>query len=115
MFSHIYIHCYEHLGAAIWRMVVGCDFVSRVIIVTTQARPLLADIVFFGRISLPSFPSRFLNMSVRESSKRTISASGGLELLQMVSGRCANEDAGLPNGVDCKIPCRLERGMKHFL
>jgi len=58
-------------------------------------------------------------MFVRESPKRTRSVSGGLELLQMVSKldtrRCANEDAGLPKGVDCKIPHRLKRGMKHFL
>ena len=51
--------------------------------------------------------------------KRTISASGGLELLQMVSepntGWCANEDVGLPRGVDCEIPHRLERGTKHSL
>ena len=45
---------------------------------------------------------------------RTISASKGLELLQMVSkldtGWCASEDAG-PQGMDCEIPHWLERGM----
>ena len=55
----------------------------------------------------------------RKSSKKTICASGGFELLQMVSepdtGWCANEDAGPPKGVDCEIPHQLERGMKHSL
>ena len=53
-------------------------------------------------------------------SKRTISASGELRLLQMVSepntGRCASEDAGPPKGVDgmhCEIRHRLERETKH--
>ena len=49
--------------------------------------------------------------------KRTIFANGGLELLQMVleldTGLCASEDAG-PQEVDSEIPCRLERGTKHF-
>ena len=46
--------------------------------------------------------------------KRTISASGGLGLLQMVSepdtGLCASKDARSPRWVDCEIPHRLERG-----
>ena len=52
-------------------------------------------------------------------SKRTIFASGGLGLLQMVlvldKGQWASKDAGPPKGVDCKIPHRLERGTKHSL
>ena len=40
--------------------------------------------------------------AIRNRRKRTISTSCGLRLLQMVSepdtGRCANEDAGPPNG-----------------
>ena len=48
------------------------------------------------------------------SPKRTISASGGLGLLQIVSepdiGWCASEDVGPPRGLDCEIPYRLERG-----
>ena len=50
--------------------------------------------------------------------KQTISASGGLELLQMVlepdTGLCASEDVGRQE-VDCEIPRQLERGTKHFL
>ena len=30
-------------------------------------------------------------------------------------GRCASEDARPRRGMDCKIPHRLERGMKHSL
>ena len=49
----------------------------------------------------------------RKNSKRTISSSGGLELLQIVSesdtGRCANER------VDCEISHQLESGTKHSL
>ncbi|KAG7022959.1 hypothetical protein SDJN02_16695, partial [Cucurbita argyrosperma subsp. argyrosperma] len=41
----------------------------------------------------------------RESLKKTISTSCRFELLQMV--------CGVPNGVDCEIPHRLEKGMKH--
>ena len=55
---------------------------------------------------------------IRNSPNRTISASGRLGLLQMVSmsiGCCANEDVGSPRGVDCEIPHRLERRMKHSL
>ena len=44
---------------------------------------------------------------LRNGPKRTISVSGGLELLQMVSkqdtGRCASEDTGPPSVVDCEI------------
>ena len=51
--------------------------------------------------------------------KRTISTSGGLELLQMVSepdtGQCAGEDTGPLRGVECEIPRVLERETKHFL
>ena len=52
-------------------------------------------------------------------SKWTISASGGLRLLQMVSEpgteQCASEDAGPLKGVDCEITHRLERRTKHSL
>ena len=41
-----------------------------------RSSPPLVDIVFFG-LSLSSFPSRFKTPE-RESSKRTISANGGL-------------------------------------
>ena len=55
----------------------------------------------------------------RESPKRTISASGGFGLLQMILeldiGQCVNEDVGPPRGLDCEIPHQLERGMKHSL
>ena len=50
----------------------------------------------------------------RESSKRTISASGGLELLLMVLqpdiGRCANEKAKLQRGVDTRRCARKDAG-----
>ena len=56
---------------------------------------------------------------IRNGPKRTISASDRLELLQMVSepdiGQCVSEDGGLPRGVDCEIPHRLERGTKHSI
>ena len=55
---------------------------------------------------------------IRNGSKRTVSVSGGLGLLQMVSEpdteQCVSEDVG-PKGVDCEIPHRLERGTKHSL
>ena len=58
-------------------------------------------------------------MVIRNGPKRTIFASGGLELLLMVSepdtGWYASKDAGSPRGVDCEIPHRLERGTKHCL
>ena len=54
-----------------------------------------------------------------ESPKRTISASGGLGLLQMVSEldteRCVSKDARPPRGVDCEISHRLETRTKHSL
>ena len=60
---------------------------------------------------------RFKNLEEkpeRKIPKRTISTSGGLGLLQMVSkpdiGRCASEDARPRRGVNCEIPHRLERG-----
>ena len=56
---------------------------------------------------------------IRNGPKRTISASSGLELLQMISesdtGLCASEDAGLPRRVNCEIPYGPERGTKHSL
>ena len=58
-------------------------------------------------------------IAIRNGPKWTISTSGGLGLLQMVleldTGRCASEDTVLSRGVDCEIPHRLERGMKHSL
>ena len=51
--------------------------------------------------------------------KQTTFVSGGLGLLETVSkpdtGRYASEDAGLPKGVDCEIPHRLESGTQHSL
>ena len=51
-------------------------------------------------------------------SKRTMSTSGGLGLLQMVSKpnteRCASKDIGPSRGLDCEISHRLERGTKYF-
>ena len=65
---------------------------------------------------------RFKNLEgkpERESLKRTIYASGGLGLLQMVSEpntrQCVSEDAGPPSGVDFEIPHRLEGGTKYSL
>ena len=56
---------------------------------------------------------------IRNGLKRTITASYGLKLLQMVSesdtGQCGSEDAGPSRGVDCEIPHRLERGTMHSL
>ena len=50
---------------------------------------------------------------------RTMSARGGLRLLQMVSEpgteQCASEDTRSPRGVDCEILHWLERGTKHSL
>ena len=48
---------------------------------------------------------------MRNRPKRTISAGGGLGLLQMISKPvCASEDARpFLRGVDCEIPHRLER------
>jgi len=57
--------------------------------------------------------------AISNGPKQTISASNGLELLQIVSEpnteQCVNEDVGFPRGVDCEILHRLERGMKHSL
>ena len=48
---------------------------------------------------------------IRNKPKQTISASGGLGLLQMV----LEPDIGMtPKGVDCEIPHRLERETKHY-
>ena len=56
---------------------------------------------------------------IRDEPKWTISASGGLERLQIVSeldtGQCASEDVGWPRRVDFEIPHQLERGIKHSL
>ena len=56
---------------------------------------------------------------IRNKVKRTISTSSELGLLQRVSEpdteRCANEDVGLPKGMDCAIPYQLERGTKYSL
>ena len=55
----------------------------------------------------------------RKSPKRTISVSGGLGMLQMVSepviGRCVSEDVGPPREVDCEIPHLSEKGTKYYL
>ena len=57
--------------------------------------------------------------TIRNGQKQTISASGGLELLQIVlepdTGRRASEGVGPPRGVDCEIPHWLERETKHSL
>ena len=57
--------------------------------------------------------------TIRNESKRTISTSGELELLQIVSepdtGRCANKDTGPPKKMDCKILHRLDKGNETFL
>ena len=54
-------------------------------------------------------------MTILNGSKRIISASGGLGLLQMISElgteRCASKDSEPRKGVDCEILYRLERGM----
>ena len=53
-------------------------------------------------------------MTICNGSKWTIFASGGLELLQMISELgtkwCANKDGESRRGVDCEIAHRLERG-----
>ena len=52
--------------------------------------------------------------TIHNRPKRTISTSGGLGQLQMVSeldtGQCASEEARPLRGVSCKIPHRLEKG-----
>ena len=59
----------------------------------------------FIRVWKP-LPSRHVLKTLRESSKRTISASDGLGPLQMVlepvTGRCASEEAILRRGVDMR-------------
>ena len=58
-------------------------------------------------------------IAIRNEPKRTISASGGLGLLQIVSKldteRYANEDTGPPMDVDCEILNWLEMRTKHSL
>ena len=75
-------------------------------------------------LTAPSGVRPFLEGSSRLSGpkkrkKKTISTRGGFGRLQMVlepdTERCANKDLGPPRGVDCEIPHRLERGMKHSL
>ena len=34
---------------------------------------------------------------------------------ELDTGRCASEDVGSAKGVDCEIPHRLEKGIKHSL
>ena len=64
-------------------------------------------------------PAKTLREPKRESSKRTISASGGLGVLQMVSERgteqCASEDVGPPRGwiVRSHIGWRGERNIPY--
>ena len=94
---------------------------------------------FFIRVWKPLPSRRVLKNNEekleRENPKRTISVSGGLELLQMVSEpdteQCANEEAkprkgwtqsdvpartvGPRRGVDCENPHRLGRRTKHSL
>ena len=57
--------------------------------------------------------------AIRNKPTRTISASSGLWLLQMLlepdTKWCASKDAGPPRGMDCKIAHWLERGTKHSL
>ena len=54
--------------------------------------------------------------AIHNGPKRTISASGRIGLLQIVSEldtrRCVSEDAGSPRGVDCEISHRLKGGTK---
>ena len=55
-------------------------------------------------------------MAISNGPKRTISTSGGLELLQMVSepdtGRCANEDV-VPMGVIVRSHIRRKRSIPY--
>ena len=57
--------------------------------------------------------------AIHNRPKQTISASGRLELLQMVleidTGWCASEDVEFPRVVGWENSHRLERGTKHFL
>ena len=60
-------------------------------------------------------PSRHVLKTLRGSPKRTISASNGLGLLQMISepdtGRCASKDAGPRRGLNWEVPHQLEKGI----
>ena len=57
--------------------------------------------------------------AIRNEPKRTISTSGGLGLLQIVSepvtGRYPSKDAESPRRVDCEILHRLDKGTKYSL
>ena len=56
---------------------------------------------------------------MRNGPKQMLYANSRLGLLQKVSepdtGWCAGKDARPPRRMDCEIPHRLEKGMKHFL
>ena len=72
-----------------------------------------------GNLSLTDvFQNRGLTV-ICNGPKRTISASGRLALLQIISEpdtrQCASEDVRPLKGVNCEVPHRLERGMKHSL
>ena len=58
-------------------------------------------------------------MKIHNGRKQTISVSGGIGLLQMVSESntewCSSEDVGPQRGMDCEIPHRVERRTKHSL
>ena len=74
---------------------------------------------FFIRMRKPlPLSSRCVLKTLRGSPKRTISANGGLGLLQMVSeadtNRCTSEDAGPQRGVNCEITHWLGRRTKAF-
>ena len=89
---------------------VDCEIPHRLVGESNEA--------FFIRVWKP-LPSRRVLKLRGKSLKRTISASGGLGLLQMVlepdTGWCTNDGVGPPKGVDCEIPHRLERRTKHSL
>ena len=76
---------------------------------------------FFIRVWKPLFSRRATleGYPERASSKRIISTSGRLMLLQMVSKPntewCASVDARSPKEVDCEITHWLERWTKHSL
>ena len=57
--------------------------------------------------------------AICNESKRTIFASGGFRLLQMVleldTGQCVSENVRPLMEVDCEVSHRLERGTKHSL
>ena len=64
---------------------------------------------FFIRVWRP-LPNKCVLKTLRESPKKTIFASGGLGLLQMVSepntGRCASEEAELQKGGEHEAVCQ---------